>query len=136
MRRLESASQLDDVRRIEEAVWAEDFESLIENLAADMAVPGNLSIYVAYVDEQPACAGWIYYHPNSQFAGLWGGSTVAEHRGQGLYTAVLEARLQEAAEHGYRFVMIDASPMSQPIVARHGFRQLTTAWACNWGKDI
>jgi hypothetical protein len=49
---------------------------------------------------------------------------------------VLAARVQEATARGYRFVTIDASPMSRPIVARHGFRLLTMAWACKWGKDL
>jgi GNAT superfamily N-acetyltransferase len=136
VRRLESASQLEDVRRIEEAVWKEDFGWVTESLATDLLVPGYLSVYTAYVDGQPACAGWIYFHPNSQFAGLWGGSTVPEHRERGLYSALLAARVQEAAERGYRFLTIDASPMSRPIVARYGFRLLTMMWACNWGKAI
>jgi GNAT superfamily N-acetyltransferase len=136
VRLLESASQLEDVRQIEEAVWKEDFGGLTENLAADLAVPGYLSVYAAYVVGQPACAGWIYFHANGRFADLWGGSTVPKHRGRGLYTAVLAARVQEAAVRGYRFLTIDASPMSRPIVARHGFRPLTTAWACRWRKDL
>jgi GNAT superfamily N-acetyltransferase len=107
---------------------------ITENLAADLEAPGYLSVYAAYVAGQPACAGWIYFHPNGQFADLWGGSTVPEHRGRGLYTAVLAARVQEAAARGYRFLTIDASPMSQPIVARYGFRLLTMAWECKWGK--
>jgi GNAT superfamily N-acetyltransferase len=136
VRRLEIASQLQDVRRIEEAVWEEDFGRLTEHLANDLAVPGYLSVYAAYVDGQPACAGWIYFHTNGQFADLWGGSTVPEHRGLGLYTAVLAKRVQEATARGYRFLTIDASPMSRPIVARHGFRLLTMTWACKWGKDL
>jgi GNAT superfamily N-acetyltransferase len=136
VQRLESASQLEDVRRIEEAVWEEDFGRLTENLAADLATPDYLSVYAAYEDGQPACAGWIYFHPHSQFADLWGGATLPEHRNRGLFTAVLAARLQEAAARGYRFVTIDTGPMSRPIVARHGFRPLTTAWACKWAKDL
>jgi GNAT superfamily N-acetyltransferase len=135
VQRLESTSQLEDVRRIEETVWEDDFEWITKNLASDLEVPGYLSVYAAYVDEQPACAGWVYFHPNSHFAGLWGGSTVPEHRGRGLYTAVLEARVQEAAARGYRFLTIDASPMSRPIVTLYGFRLLTMAWACKWGKE-
>jgi GNAT superfamily N-acetyltransferase len=134
VRRLESASQLEDVRRIEEAVWGEDFGQLVENLAADLAVPGYLSVYAAHVEGKPACAGWIYFHPNGHFADLWGGATLPEHRRKGLFSAVLAARVREAADRGYRFVTIDAGPMSQPIVARHGFRPLTTTWACTWGK--
>jgi len=136
VRRLERASQLEDVRQIEEAVWEEDFGRLTEHLANDLAVPGYLSVYAAYMDGQPACAGWIYFHANGQFADLWGGSTVPEHRGLGLYTAVLAKRVQEATARGYRFLTIDASPMSRPIVVRHGFRLLTMAWACKWGKDL
>lgn len=133
MRRLEDASELDDVRLIEETVWGEDCAWVNTSLAVDMALPGYLSIYVAYVEGQPACAGWINFHPNSHFAGLWGGSTVPEHRGKGLYTALLAARMREAAGRGYRFLVIDASPMSRPIVERHGFRVLTMIWPCKWG---
>jgi GNAT superfamily N-acetyltransferase len=136
VRRLESVSQLVDVQRIEEIVWQEEMSWVTERLGADMATPGYLSVYAAYVDGRPSCAGWIYFHANGQFADLWGGSTVPEHRGRGLYTAVLSARLQEAAERGYRFVTIDASPMSRPIVARHGFQLLTMAWACKWGQKL
>lgn len=134
VRRLESASQLEDVRRIEETVWQEDFGHLIEGLASDLAVPDYLSVYAAYVDGQPASAGWIYFHANGNFADLWGGSTIPEHRGQGLYSALLATRVKEATARGYRFLTIDASPMSRPIVARHGFRLLTLAWACKWRK--
>lgn len=132
LQRLESASQLKDVQRIEEAVWGEDMGWVVGHLAPDLAEPGYLSVYAVYVDEQPACTGWIVFHPNKQFADLWGGATLPEHRGRGLFTAVLAARLREAAERGYRFVTIDAGPMSRPIVARHGFQLLTTAWACKW----
>jgi hypothetical protein len=134
VRRLESAAALEDVARIEAAVWEEDFGWVVERLGADLALPGYLSVYAAYVAGQPACAGWTYFHANSQFASLWGGSTVPEHRGKGLYTAVLAARVAEAAQRGYRFLTIDASPMSQPIAAKHGFRVLTRAWACKWGR--
>jgi hypothetical protein len=40
--------------------------------------------------------------------------------------------VQEARRRGYRFLTIDASPMSRPIVAKHGFQVLTYAHACEW----
>jgi G:T-mismatch repair DNA endonuclease (very short patch repair protein) len=45
---------------------------------------------------------------------------------------VLAVRAQEARRRGYRYLTIDASPMSRPIVAKHGFQLLTFAHACNW----
>ncbi|MFN2190331.1 MAG: GNAT family N-acetyltransferase [Candidatus Promineifilaceae bacterium] len=132
VQRLENALQLKEVRDIEEAVWGEDMGWIISSLGADLEIPGYLSVYTAYVGGKPACAGWIKFHSNGVFADLWGGSTLYEYRGRGLYTAVLAARVREAASRGYRYLTIDSSPMSRPIVARHGFQLLTTAWACKW----
>lgn len=54
---------------------------------------------------------------------LSGGETHPACRGRGLYTAVLERRLQEAAEWGAGFVAVRATPgTSQPILERRGFR--------------
>ncbi len=134
VRRLTEPSQIEQVVAVEYDVWAdEDIPLWGKRLAAEMQeAPDFLSIYVAYVDDDPACAGWLNFSPNSQFASLWGGSTKAKYRKQGLYTAVLAARVQEAIQRGYRYLTIDASPMSRPIVAKHGFQLLTTAYEANW----
>ncbi|MFO7680726.1 MAG: N-acetyltransferase [Chloroflexota bacterium] len=137
VRRLTDPAQVTHVIAIEEAVWGGDRSAWGERLAEEMrTAPDYLNIYVAYAAGIPACAGWINFPPDSQFASLWGGSTRAEYRKQGMYTAVLAARVQEAKTRGYRFLTIDASPMSRPIVARHGFQVLTLAYACVWpGED-
>ena len=132
MRRITERDQLDDVIRVEEQVWGRNFDWIKTRLGNHLEIPGYLSVYVAYVEGQPACSGWVYYHLNSQFASLWGGSTVPAYRQRGLYTAVLAARVQEAIRRGYRFLAIDASPMSRPIVAKHCFQLLTYAHACEW----
>jgi GNAT superfamily N-acetyltransferase len=72
----------------------------------------------------------MYLTPRSQFASLWGGSTLPEFRGRGLYSALLEARITEARQHGIRFLTIDAMAMSRPIAARFGFQVLTHATGC------
>ncbi len=125
LRTITNREQLADVIRVEEQVWGGNFAWMYNRMGSHLEIPGYLSVYVAYVEDQPACTGWTYFYPNSQFAGLWGGSTVPEYRHQGLYTAVLAARVQEAIRRGYRFLTIDAGPMSRPIVALHGFRLLT-----------
>jgi hypothetical protein len=134
IRRIVQRDQLDDVTRIEEQVWGGNFAWLKGRLGPHLELPGYLSVYVAYQEQQPACSGWVYFHPNSQFAGLFGGATVSEHRKLGLYTAVLAVRVQEAIRRGYRFLTTGASPMSRPILAKHGFRLLTHAYAYDW-KD-
>lgn len=133
VRRLTEPNDAHLVVPIEEAVWGGDHRDWGARLAEEMrATPDLLSIYLAYVDGVPACAAWIDFTPNSQFASLWGGSTRPEYRKRGLYTAVLAARVQEAIRRGYRYLTIDASPMSRSIVARHGFRFLTYSYPCSW----
>lgn len=132
VRRLTERPQLADVIRIEEQVWGGNFDWITPRLGAHLDIPGYLSVYVAYVDNQPACSGWVYYYPHSPFASLYGGSTVPGLRGRGLYTAVLATRVQEARQRGYRYLTIGASPMSRPIVEKHGFQVLTYACAYEW----
>ena len=131
VRRLSDPARLADVVAVSEAVWGQDFTWMYERLGGHMALANYLSVYVAYVEGQPAAAGWVYFDEGS-FASLWGGSTVAEHRGRGLYTALLAARVREAYARGVRYLTIDAGHMSRPIVARHGFEVITYATACEW----
>jgi GNAT superfamily N-acetyltransferase len=132
VRRLTQPEQLNDVIRVEEQVWGGNFAWIRERLGSHLAIPGYLSVYAAYAAGQPVCAAWIYFHAGSPFADLWGGSTLPAYRQQGFYTALLAARVQEARRRGFRFVTIDAGPMSAPIVRRHGFRLLATARDCDF----
>ena len=131
VRRLSDPSQLGDVVAVLESVWGREFNWVHGRLGSHMIIPDYLSVYVAYVDDTPACAGWTYYD-KGQFAGLWGGSTLEAYRGRGLYTALLAARVREARRRGVPYLTIDAGEMSGPIVARHGFRTIATATACEW----
>lgn len=132
IRRITRREQLADVIAIMEEVWGGDFAWITQRLGDHLEIPGYLSVYAAYVDGAPACASWVYFSPGSQFASLWGGSTIERFRRRGLYTALLARRVREARERGYRFLVIDASPMSQPIVAGHGFRELTVQVDYEW----
>lgn len=132
LRRIERREQLAEVIRIEESVWGSSFTWIEERLGDNLEIPGFLSVYVAEVDGQPASAAWIYFFPNSHFAGLFGGSTLPDQRGKGLYSALLSVRAREARQRGYRYLTIDAGPMSRPIAARRGFRRLTTMTSCTW----
>ncbi len=127
VRALTTCESLEDVIRVEEQVWGGKFDWIRKRLGDNLDVPGYINIFAAYVDNEPACAAWIYFTPGGEFASLWGGSTVEKYRHQGLYTALLAARVQAARQRGYRFLTIDAGSMSRPIVERHGFRLLTYA---------
>ena len=132
IRRLTQPDQLQDVRRVEQEVLGGDFDWLVKRLADHMEFPEYLSVYVAYVNEQPVCTGWTYFHPGSQFTSLYGGATVEAQRGHGIYHALLDVRVREARQKGRRIVTTGASPMSRPILVKRGFSLLTHAYAYEW----
>jgi GNAT superfamily N-acetyltransferase len=134
--RITEPGRLADVLTIQQQVWDEDFSWLVEYLAGALTrFPDQMSVYVAYVDEQPASAAWTYFPRHSQFASLWGGSTVSGYRGRGLYTALLAVRAQEAKERGRAVLTVDASDMSRPILEKFGFQKIAWSWPCKWSGN-
>ena len=133
VRRLLGPSELRDVAHIRQLTDAEDQQQRVDRLAYEMAhAPESISVYVVYVNNTPAACAWVRFPPQSAFASLWGGTTVPNMRNRGLYTALLHARIHEAQRRHYRYLTVDAGPMSQPILEKHGFQLLTHATACTW----
>lgn len=133
IRRITSSSEIPTIMTMLERVWDEDFTPLGEELASQMhRSPEVLSIYAAYVGDQVVSAAWAQFPRGSQFVGLWGGSTLLNHRGQGLYTGLLAVRAGEAQARERRFLTVDASPMSRPILERFGFVNIAMATECAW----
>ena len=131
--RVMAAEGPEDVTKIEEAVWGEDQTRLKSYLAECLErYPTQMSVFVAYLEGNPASTGWIYYPRSSRFASLWGGSTLEQFRGRGLYAALLAVRVQEAKEKGVEYLTVDASPMSRPILEKYGFETIAYAHACKW----
>jgi len=90
--------------------------------------PGNV-VYVAYVDGAPAARGSAAFGEHG--VTLFGGSTLPEARGRGAYRALVAARWADAVARGTPLLVTQASPMSHPILARLGFREVTRIRALN-----
>jgi hypothetical protein len=133
IRRISDPARLESIDQIQRGVWGESDPSHLAALKDELSQdPAHIGIFIAYAEDQPVAYARITYHDRSQFAGLWGGATLVNHRRQGFYTALLAIRLQEARRRGVRFLAIDASPMSRPIVEKHGFQFLTRTQPFKW----
>jgi GNAT superfamily N-acetyltransferase len=122
-----------DLHRIaamEDAVWGED-KSTAEDLSRRVAA-GDTDVIVAEADGEVVSAGWAVYKPGTDFAGLWGGSTLPAWRGRGIYRALVARRAQLAVARGYRYLQVDASDESRPILERLGFVPVTTTTPYVW----
>jgi hypothetical protein len=131
IRRIDTRAGLQDVIYVLDKVWGGHNTWVNDRLGSHLQIPGYLSVYAAYIQDEPASIGWTYF-PRGQFATLFAGSTIAENRKQGLYTSLLETRLKEIRERGYRYAVVEAGSMSKPIVAKHGFQHLTTVYDYEW----
>lgn len=133
VRRVQTVDELDAIKRIKEEVWGEERDFVIQFLRLSLTQhPERMSIYIAYAGGTPVACGWLFVPEDNPFASLWGGSTLAAHRKQGFYTALLAVRVQEAIARGQQYLTIDASPMSRPIVERFGFVRLAESTPCIW----
>jgi len=90
------------------------------------ALPEKAVAVVAMVDGQPVSGGRVDFEDGVEFAGLFGGVTLPEFRGRGLYRATVAKRAELARERGYRWLYSDALPTSRPILERLGFVAMTT----------
>ena len=81
---------------------------------------------VAWAGDVPVCSGRVTFLRGAEFAGLWGGGTLPQWRGRGVFRALVAHRARAAAERGYRYLQVDASDDSLPILRRTGFTELTT----------
>jgi GNAT superfamily N-acetyltransferase len=101
------------------------------DLAADVFgsrfdLPEKAVAVVAVVDGQAVSGGRVDLDEDTEFAGLFGGVTLPEFRGRGLYRATVAKRAELAREGGYRWLYSDALPTSRPILERLGFVAITT----------
>ncbi len=100
-------------------------EAELENDLAICLRPGaQIERFVAYDVNtgEPLCFGGMSLHPTLALGLLWGGGTVPEARGRGVYSAIVAARVVRAKALGLRYVGLYAiSHTSAPIVARQGF---------------
>jgi hypothetical protein len=126
IRRVTDKDSLRDYQVISEEIHGESRDQEIERYRVTLENhPNNLSVYVAYIDEKPAACGRVYFHEDSQFAGLYGGQTRERFRKRGLFTQLVGTRVREAISRGVAYVCVDALPTSEPILRKLGFEIVT-----------
>jgi len=95
-------------------------------LAALGRSPVNPVAVVARGDGRPISSGRLEQHFGTDFASLWGGGTLPAWRGRGVFRALVAHRARIAAAQGFRYLQVDASADSRPILNRLGFTELAT----------
>jgi len=87
---------------------------------------------VAYDGATPVAAARLELYDGTQFAGVWGDSTLPTHRGRGIFRALVAHRAAITRERAFRYMQADALETSRPLFERLGFAALTTTTPYVW----
>jgi ribosomal protein S18 acetylase RimI-like enzyme len=115
--------------RTNEEAFGRPSKHLGELLSKD---PASHNAIVVMAGDVPVCSARVEFHEGTEFASLWGGGTSPQWRGRGIYRATIAYRARLAAELGYRYLQVDASDESRPILGRLGFEVLSTTTPYNY----
>jgi len=129
------AAGLDLLAGANMTAFGKDEFDLRESLLAQLeAAPGYTELVVAMAGAEPVSSARIEFGPG-EFAGLWGGGTVPAWRRRGIYRALVRHRAERALARGCRYLTVDASDQSRPILERIGFECLATTTPYLWIPD-
>jgi GNAT superfamily N-acetyltransferase len=118
---------------VHERVFGKEQSRHRQSLTAQLRdSPETIAMVVAMAGGEPVCAARAEFLPGRDFAGLWGGGTLRQWRGQGIYRALVAYRARLAVERGYRYLQVDASRNSEPILGRLGFAVLARTTPYIW----
>jgi GNAT superfamily N-acetyltransferase len=133
LREVTDRGDLELIAALETEVWGEDHAGTADFLEKERAAdPEALVIVVAEAGDSVVSAAWLRFPPDTEFATFWGGATLEAWRGRGIYRALVAHRANLAAARGCRYIEVDASDDSRPILERLGFVAVTTTTPFIW----
>jgi GNAT superfamily N-acetyltransferase len=116
---------VDALVRVHDQVFGGDHSTMGRALRQALnQQPSTVAAVVAMVEGAPIAGGRMEFHVETDFASLWGGGTLLAWRGRGVFRSLVAHRAALAAARGFRYLQVDASPDSRPILKRLGFVEL------------
>jgi hypothetical protein len=106
-------------------------EALLHRLGRD----DGMELWVAEVEGKVVSAGRLEPVPDSDFAGIWGGATLSDWRGRGIYRAVTAARARSALAQRKSLIHSDSTEYSRPILERSGLMAVSTTTPYRWSRS-
>jgi predicted GNAT family acetyltransferase len=105
-----------------------------EALLLRLALGNGLELWVAEVEGRIVSAGRLEPVAGTDFAGIWGGATLPEWRGRGIYRALTAARARSALAQGKTLLNSDSTEFSRPILERAGLVKVSTTTPYHWRR--
>lgn len=115
------------------AVFANHQASFSQQLLAELSDrPDVRELWLISDGATAISAGRVEF--GGAVAGLFGGATLPQWRGRGLYRAMTAARARSAARAGCELAYAECTPFSEPILRGAGLRAVTTTTPYLWRR--
>ncbi len=127
-----------DVRAMA-AMQDEAFGDPVDDAMADallrrQSLDKEMELWVAESGGRVVSAGRLEPVPGTNFAGIWGGATIEDWRGRGIYRALTAARARSAMRIGKTLIHSDSTEFSRPILERSGLVKVSTTTPYRWRR--
>ncbi|MEO5993106.1 MAG: GNAT family N-acetyltransferase [Arthrobacter sp.] len=99
-----------------------------------MARRDGMELWVAEHQGLIVSAGRLEPVSGTDFAGIWGGATLSQWRGRGIYRALTAARARAALTLGKTLIHSDSTEYSRPILERYGLLRVSTTTPYHWRR--
>jgi hypothetical protein len=136
--RLRQVTTEADVRALsvqQEEIFGGDFaDEMTDALLRRLSRGDGMELWVAEADGEIVSSGRLEPVADSEFAGIWGGATLPEWRGRGIYRALTSARARSALRLGKRLIHSDSTEDSRPILERAGLVKISTTTPYTWRR--
>ena len=120
VRRVRTLEDLDGFIRAGGKAFGQEEPWQCEAFAQRLDDPDTV-LFVAWVGREAVASARLEMAAGRSFGLLFGGGVAPDHRGQGLYRALVAARVVEARRRGLAYLSVEARDTSRPILERLGF---------------
>ena len=97
-----------------------------------LALDDGMELWVAEIGGEIVSAGRLEPVEGTLFAGIWGGATLQQWRGHGIYRALTAERARSAIRLGKKLIHSDSTEHSRPILERAGLTKVSTTTPYKW----
>lgn len=109
-------------------------DAIPDALLRRLARQDGMELWVAEAGGRFVSAGRLEPVRGTNFAGIWGGATLKEWRGRGIYRALTAARARSALRMGKTLIHSDSTEYSRPILERSGLVKISTTTPYHWRR--
>ncbi len=135
LRRVTEEADVRAMAAMQDEAFGDRISEEIANATLRRLARGDgMELWVAEAGGRVVSAGRLEPVRGTHAAGIWGGATLADWRGRGIYRALTAARARSALALGKTLIHSDSTEYSRPILERSGLVKVSTTTPYEWRR--